>query len=169
MGFEVGLAQVKVPAFKHGPDGLISVLGELLELDLFMRVIIRAKGPMPPAENMDPVGNLVELVPHPVFFDHCRAQGLEVHVARNWRTEKGLSQMFGQYLLTFFYQLKAIERQGCWMLVEPLLTGSEQVHEKEVVLPGHRFHGSGVEGKVNVFSAAIRGVMGRREIFKGKG
>ena len=111
VGCGISPGQIKVLVLEPSPDGLVAIGCQLLEFEQLVRVVVRTKGAMPATKDVDPVGDLVPMVPHPIFLHDGLPDPFHVTVVRGLCTEKCFSDLMGQKTVALFIQLEAIQGQ----------------------------------------------------------
>ena len=124
-------------------------------LDL-VRVVLRAEGIVAPAVAVDAVGDVIVMLPEPVFlFDRGEDIGRIGFGLRCLLAVNPVGEQAGELLIAGFVGDESTGGEGAVGLGEEFPGGGEEVDECQRVLLCHAFHGGGVELEVGVFLAAI--------------
>ena len=102
----------------------------LRELLQFGGIILWAMWPMPAAENMDSVRDLVEILPEPVLLRNCAAERLGIGSDGSFaRAEDFVEEEGNQLGIPGIGQQCAVPGQWFRTRLEPLLGGGEDIHK----------------------------------------
>ena len=166
VGFRVGGSEVKSLALERGPDRPVADRGHLFELLQFVRVVDRAEGAVAATEDVDAVGDLVVLVPQPVFLAHRCEDSVVLPAVRGGFPKQGICQNWCELRVAALSQQGAVARQRLLAVVEPRLCDGEQIDERHALGGGDVFHGGGVEREVRVGDRAIGRAVRCRQVLE---
>ena len=140
----VGLGQIVLPAIDHCPHGLIAIGHHLLNLLQFVRIVFRAVRIVPATKHMHAVGDLIKLLPVPVFLPHC-LQNLPGLTGRARLAEQPLRKHRCKPPVSRLRQQRPIAGQQLTRLLHPPLGDREQVQKQDTMPLGHVLHRGGVK------------------------